>query len=286
MPLTNEIMFIYQACRQLTNNMVALRNDVNTLKEGLAVVEQFVSGRDNLTQSSVFDFRIPCHHNCKTSSSLSTAGWFILSNVGYKMPLSLKLMIVIPSWRKKIKTMASWKRTIFHTGSIAVDLMINDMELAKQDWANITYRNLDDEFKKSCRKYLTTYLRQKRIPLDRCVDFWLENDLIKHYYQSKRQTKKRKISKETVPSFNLATNSFDAQSDFDINDCYEGSSSPQSPKRRELVNHFPDILPFPFKQPLPRVALFSARPTFSYAHVSLRCRHAEQMSRVKANMCS
>ncbi|KAI8334147.1 hypothetical protein BD560DRAFT_428701 [Blakeslea trispora] len=211
---------------------------------------------------------------------------------------------------KKIEAMASWKRTIFHTGSVAVDLMINDMELAKQDWANITYRNLDDEFKKSCRKYLTTYLRQKRIPLDRCVDSWLKNELIKHYYHSKRQTKKRK----TVPSVDLASNSFDAQLDFDINDCYEGSSSPQSPKKRlfitlnvnilryipislitrctfidaifrELANHFPDIPPYLFKQPPPRVALFSTWPTISHAHVSLRCQHAQQMSRVKANMC-
>ena len=53
MPLTNEIMFIYQACKQLTNNMIELRNDVNTLKEKLAVVKEIVSRRDNITQSSV-----------------------------------------------------------------------------------------------------------------------------------------------------------------------------------------------------------------------------------------
>ncbi|KAI8330687.1 hypothetical protein BD560DRAFT_441405 [Blakeslea trispora] len=256
MPLTNEIMFIYQACRQLTNNMVELRNDVNTLKEELAVVKQFVSRRNNVTQGSVF-----ANSSDQMSFSIGQTNDSVplhlripypmpsqLQNI--KQPFDSRVVYFIQCWlqdaviikaddrdtvlEKKIETMASWKRTIFNTGSIAVDLMINDMELAKQDWANITYRNLDDEFKKSCRKYLTNYLRQKRIPPGRCVDSWLENELIKHYYHSKRQTKKRKISKETVLSVDLPTNSFDTQSDFDINDCYEGSSSPQSPKRRHL----------------------------------------------------
>ncbi|KAI8375905.1 hypothetical protein BD560DRAFT_422526 [Blakeslea trispora] len=149
MPLTNEIMFIYQACKQLTNNMIELRNDVNTLKEKLAVVKEIASRRDNITQSSVVD-----------------------------------------------------------------------------------YRNLPNEFKASCQKYLSTYLRQKHIPLDRCVNFWLEDELMKHHYYSKRQTKERKISKETAPSVASAINSLDAQSDFDVNNCFEGISSPQSPKRR------------------------------------------------------
>lgn len=105
----------------------------------------------------------------------------------------------------KTETMASWKRTIFQTGSVAVDLMINDLELAKLDWADISYRNLADEFKKSCRKYLTTYLIQKRIPLDRCVNFWLEDELMKHYYHSKRQTKKRKVFQLNI-TFRLSTN--------------------------------------------------------------------------------
>lgn len=53
MPLTNEIMFIYQACRQLTNNVIELRNDVNSMKEELAEVKDIVSRRYNVTQSSV-----------------------------------------------------------------------------------------------------------------------------------------------------------------------------------------------------------------------------------------
>ncbi|KAI8328588.1 hypothetical protein BD560DRAFT_429402 [Blakeslea trispora] len=205
MPLTNEIMFIYQACRQLTNNVIELRNDVNSMKEELAEVKDIVSRKDNVTQSSVVD-----------------------------------AVIIKPDDRDtiletKTEVMASWKRTIFQTGSVAVDLMINDLELAKLDWTDISYRNLADEFKKSCRKYLTTYLTQKRIPLDRCVNFWLDDELMKHYYHSKRQTKKRKISKETAPSVASASNSLDAQSDFDINNCYEGSSAPQSPKRRPIL---------------------------------------------------
>ncbi|KAI8352187.1 hypothetical protein BD560DRAFT_438739 [Blakeslea trispora] len=237
MPLTNEIMFIFQACKQLTNNMIELRNDVNTLKEELAVVKDIVSRRDNVTQSSVvansseqmsfsieqtvdnapFSLRIPY----PMPSQLQNSKQPFDSRVEYFIQCWLQDAVIIKHddrdtiLEAKTEVMASWKRTIFQTGSVAVDLMINDLELAKLDWPNISYRNLPNEFKASCQKYLSTYLRQKHIPLDRCVNFWLEDELMKHYYHSKRQTKKRK-------------------SDFDVNDCYEGSSSPQSPKRRHL----------------------------------------------------
>ncbi|KAI8327167.1 hypothetical protein BD560DRAFT_442382 [Blakeslea trispora] len=256
MPLTNEIMFIYQACRQLTKNVIELRNDVNSLKEELAEVKDIVSRKDNVTQSSVVA-NLSDQMSFSIEQTVDNAPFY--SKIPYPMPSQLQnskqpfdsrveyfiqcwlqdAVIIKPDDRDtileaKTEVMASWKRTIFQTGSVAVDLMINDLELAKLDWAGISYRNLADEFKKSCRKYLTTYSTQKRIPLDRCVNFWLEDELMKHYYHSKRQTKKRKISKETAPSVASASNSLDAQSDFDINDCYEGSSAPQSPKRRCL----------------------------------------------------
>ncbi|KAI8354545.1 hypothetical protein BD560DRAFT_426798 [Blakeslea trispora] len=216
MPLTNEIMFIYQACRKLTNNVIELRNDVNSMKEELAEVKDIVSRRYNVTQSSVVANSSE-QMSFSIEQTVENAPFY--SKIPYPMPSQLqnseqpfdsRVEYFIQYDRDtileaKTETMASWKRTIFQTGSVAVDLMINDLELAKLDWADISYRNLADGFKKSCRKYLTIYLIQKRIPLDRCVDFWLEDELMKHYYQSKRQTKKRKIFQLNI-TFRLSTN--------------------------------------------------------------------------------
>ncbi|KAI8373918.1 hypothetical protein BD560DRAFT_393980 [Blakeslea trispora] len=213
MPITNELSLIFEYCRQTSNNIIELRNELSSIKEDVVALKEAATGLSNTRQNS---------NNASLSNQSSVSNEQGHSSIAkrpiipYPLPAQLgstksifesRVDYFLQSWLQNAAIVHSdyqeeninlLKSMIYTFASFAVEAMIYELEMAKIDWCNLSFRHIDAQYITASRGFLRSLFKAKNIPSEHCPNFWLEKELLKHYYHSKRQTKKKKIMREAA----------------------------------------------------------------------------------------
>ncbi|KAI8376870.1 hypothetical protein BD560DRAFT_433316 [Blakeslea trispora] len=166
MPSNRKISAILEFCRQTSDNVISLKNELASVKQEMTEMKQMMIANNNTGRSFINQNSFSIYQDDDEAPTAPSIQCPLPSQLDNDKPVfDQRTKYFIESWLKdavvispddnsnvvdaKLAKLNSYKEMIVSLGSVAVDMMTKDLDLSDVNWPAIPYRNLSKDIQQA-----------------------------------------------------------------------------------------------------------------------------------------